>query len=61
MEQIDIPAIRGYIGTLVYYTATFTFKQIAERVNVDNKLYNAKSLSEQLQRALTDNHKRKKE
>lgn len=61
MEQIDIPAIRGYIGTLVYYTATFTFKQIAERVNVDNKLYNSKSLSEQLQRALTDNHKSIKE
>jgi DGQHR domain-containing protein len=34
---------------------------IAERVNVDNKLYNSKSLSEQLQRALTDNHKSIKE
>ena len=40
MEQIDIPAIRGYIGTLVYYTATFTFKQIAERVNVDPQIRN---------------------
>lgn len=61
MKPIDIPAIRGYIGHLVYYTATFTFKQIAERVNVDNKLYNSKSLSEQLQRALTDNYKSIKE
>lgn len=58
MKAIDIPAIRGYIGNLVYYTATFTFKQIAERVKpVNNELHNSKSLSEQLQRALTDNHK----
>ena len=33
MEAINIPAIRGIIGDVVYYTATFTFKQIAERVN----------------------------
>ena len=58
MKAIDIPAIRGCIGKLVYYTATFTFKQIAERVKpVNNELHNSKSLSEQLQRALTDNHK----
>lgn len=59
MKAIAIPAIRGYIGTLIYYTATFTFKQIAERVkSVDNELlHNSQSLNEQLQRALTDNHK----
>jgi DNA sulfur modification protein DndB len=62
MKAIDIPAIRGYIGNLVYYTATFTFKQIEERVkSIDNELHNSKSLSEQLQRALTDNHKSIKE
>lgn len=61
MKPINIPAIRGYIGQFVYYTATFTFKQIAERVNVDNKLYNSKSLSEQLQRTLTGNYKSIKE
>ena len=29
MNAIDIPAIRGTIGNLTFYTATFTFKQIA--------------------------------
>ena len=48
MKAIDIPAIRGCIGKLVYYTATFTFKQIAERVKpVNDELHNSKSLSEQ--------------
>lgn len=58
MNEIDIPAIRGVIGKLTYYTATFTFKQIAERVKrADEELHTSKSLREQLQRALTDNHK----
>ena len=57
MNSIDIPAIRGTLGTLTYYTATFTFKQIAERVKVaDEELHTSKSLREQLQRALTDNY-----
>lgn len=29
MSAIDIPAIRGTLGELTYYTATFTFRQIA--------------------------------
>lgn len=58
MDAIDIPAIRGVIGKLTYYTATFTFKQIAERVKrADEELHTSESLREQLQRALTDNHK----
>ena len=40
MNEIDIPAIRGVIGKLTYYTATFTFKQIAERVKrADEELH----------------------
>lgn len=62
MSAIDIPAIRGILGKLTYYTATFTFKQIAERVKIaDDELHTSKSLREQLQRALTDNHKSIKE
>lgn len=58
MSAIDIPAIRGNLGGLTYYTATFTFKQIAERVKpADEELHTSKSLREQLQRALSDNHK----
>ncbi len=62
MNAIDIPAIRGTLGKLTYYTATFTFKQIAERVKAaDDELHTSKSLREQLQRALTDNYKGIKE
>ena len=58
MNAIDIPAIRGTLGKLTFYTATFTFKQIAERVKpADDELHTSSSLREQLQRALTDNHK----
>ena len=58
MNAIDIPAIRGALGELTYYTATFTFKQIEERVKpADEELHTSKSLREQLQRALSDNHK----
>lgn len=58
MNAIDIPAIRGTLGKLTFYTATLTFKQIAERVKpADDELHTSSSLREQLQRALTDNHK----
>lgn len=57
MKQIDIPAIRGYMGSIVYYTATFTFKQIAERVNrVNEELHTSASLRDQIQRSLTSNY-----
>lgn len=57
MKPIDIPAIRGYMGSIVYYTATFTFKQIAERVNrVNEELHTSASLRDQIQRSLTSNY-----
>src|SRR5574344_1120217 len=57
MKSIDIPAIRGYMGSMIYYTATFTFKQIAERVNpIDEELYTSSSLRDQIQRSLTKNY-----
>lgn len=58
MKAINIPAIRGVIGTQVYYTSSFTFKQIAEYVKpVDEELHTSQSLREQLQRSLTTNYK----
>lgn len=57
MKAIDIPAIRGYMGSIIYYTATFTFKQIAERVNpINEELYTSSSLRDQIQRSLTKNY-----
>lgn len=56
MKPIDIPAIRGCMGSLIYYTATFTFKQIADRVTpVNDELHTSKSLRDQIQRSLTKN------
>ena len=53
MKAIDIPAIRGYMGSMIYYTATFTFKQIAERVNqIDDKIYKCASLSASIMQSL---------
>lgn len=57
MKPIDIPAIRGYMGSIVYYTATFTFQQIAERVSpVNEELHTSASLRDQIQRSLTSNY-----
>lgn len=57
MKSINIPAIRGVIGDMVFYTTTFTFTQISERVKkIDDELHTSTSLKEQLQRALTSNY-----
>ena len=57
MKAINIPAIRGVLGEIVYYTASFTFKQIAECVKkVDDELHTSTSLKDQLQRSLTENY-----
>lgn len=56
--SINIPAIRGIIGNIVYYTSVFTFQQIVERVKkIDDELHTSKSLRDQLQRNLTENYK----
>lgn len=57
MKAINIPAIRGILGDIVYYTSSFTFKQIAERVQkVNDELHTSTSLRDQLQRSLTKNY-----
>lgn len=56
MEAMKIPAIRGKIGDTVFYCTTLTFKQVKTMVRkVDDELYTAQSLKEQIQRSLTDN------
>lgn len=56
--SINIPAIRGIIGNIVYYTSVFTFQQIVDRVKkIDDELHTSKSLRDQLQRNLTENYK----
>ena len=57
MKAINIPAIRSVLGGIVYYTASFTFKQIAESVKmINDELYSSASLKRQLQQSLTKNY-----
>lgn len=55
---MTIPAIRGYIGTTVYYIANLKFKDLASLVNrrSSEELYKSGLLKEALQRSLTDNY-----
>lgn len=53
-----IPAIKGYIGTTVYYITNLKFKDLASLVNrrSSEELYKSGLLKEALQRSLTDNY-----
>lgn len=58
MAILNIPAIRGVLGGIIYYTSSFTFKQIATLVSpINDELHTSTSLKDQLQRSLTENHK----
>lgn len=58
MNAFNIPAIRGVLGDIVYYTSSFTFNQITNLVRpIDDELHTSTSLKDQLQRSLTENHK----
>ena len=57
MNTFKIPAMRGKIGTTVFYTTNLTFKQISQLVKrVDSELHTSKSLNEEIQRSLTNNY-----
>ena len=53
-----IPAIKGYIGTTVYYITNLKLKDLAVLVNrrSSEELYKSGLLKEALQRSLTDNY-----
>lgn len=57
MEKLTIPAMRGVIGNTTYYLLNLSFSQVAERVTsmVNNEIFTAQSLKDQLQRTLTNN------
>lgn len=61
-EDMKIPALKGKIGDTVFYSANLTMGQIAKLVvPVNEELYTAKSIRDQLQRSLNDNYLRIKE
>lgn len=52
-----IPAIRANMGIWIYYVAVMTFADINERVKkVDKELHKSKTLSDMIQRSITDNY-----
>ncbi|HEY0668748.1 MAG TPA: DNA sulfur modification protein DndB [Sphingobacteriaceae bacterium] len=52
-----IPAIRSKIGTWTYYVTTLTFEQISQTVSkVDEHLHQSDSLSDLIQRSITNNY-----
>ncbi len=54
---MKIPAIRGEIGSTVYYNANLTFEQVSEIVKrVDSELHTSTSLKEEIQRSLSNNY-----
>ena len=59
---MNIPALRGQIGETVFYSANLSMEQISRLVvPVNEELYTAKSLRDQLQRSLNNNYLRIKE
>lgn len=59
---MKIPAIRAKIGDWEYYVTTLTFAQVNEFVSkIDTNLYQSESLSDLIQRSITDNYIRIKE
>lgn len=59
---MNIPALKGKIGDTVFYSANLTMGQIAKIVvPVNEELYTAKSLRDELQRSLNNNYLQIKE
>ena len=53
---MKIPAIKGKIGTTVFYSSQMTFGDIAEYVSpITEELHKNKTLSDMIQRSLTNN------
>lgn len=53
-----IPAIRGLMGDWVYYVAVLSFDDINKNVKkINDELHKSKSLSDAIQRSITDNYK----
>ncbi|MEX1029106.1 MAG: DNA sulfur modification protein DndB [Paenibacillaceae bacterium] len=59
---MKIPAIRGKIGAWRYYTSVLSFNQINTYVKkIDDELHTSKTLSDMIQRSITDNYKKIKD
>lgn len=53
---MKIPAIKGKLGTTVFYTSQMTFEEISKYVSpVTEQLHKSKTLNDMIQRSLTSN------
>lgn len=52
MKSLFLSSLRGIIGDWVYYPCLMKFKDIAERVNLAEEIYQSKTLSELVQRVI---------
>lgn len=50
MEKLFLPSLRGLIGDWVYYPTLMKLKDIAERVNIAEEIYQSESLNDMVQR-----------
>ncbi len=52
MNKLYFSSLRGTMGDWIYYPCLMTLKDIADRVNVAEEIYESKSLSDMVQRIL---------
>ena len=50
LEQMYLPALKGRVGSWVYYTTIMKFSEVTERVQLSDEIYKNKSLSDMVQR-----------
>ena len=55
MEKLFLPSLRGLIGDWVYYPTLMKLKDIAERVNIAEEIYQSKTLNDMVQRWIKKN------
>lgn len=52
--RLALPALRAEMGAWIYYTAAMRLADVADRVRLASDIYKSRSLSELLQRAVSD-------
>ncbi len=52
LSAITLPALRGVMGTWVYYSSLMTLEQISKRVSYADEIHTNKKLSDMIQRRL---------
>ncbi len=52
-DQIILPALRGVMGTWVFYSCLMNLRELAQRVHFAEEVHKSKQLSDMIQRQLT--------